>query len=166
MTFMDDFMDDCQSWFKLFLHIVYRLTDRLTDWQTDGHWYPLSRYRDWKVTHNYNFGLTFCPISAKTSHCDLSIYNKKTYTNMTTPINQISKLLMNIYSWCGGCFLEGGWESGPVPFLQGSRRKIFIFLQNLQYLAMNWNKKSFKTIIRDPWIQGEDLYYCSYPLHY
>ena len=59
MTFMDDFhgwlswtlswttfMDDFHgSWFKQFLHIVYWQTD----WQTDGHWYLLSCYRNWKL---------------------------------------------------------------------------------------------------------------------
>ena len=54
MTFMDDFhvlvMDD---WTLLFISYFYILitdgpTDELTDWQTDIHWYKLSRYRDWK----------------------------------------------------------------------------------------------------------------------
>ena len=52
MTFMDDFhgwllwMTDWTLLFISYFYILFK--DWRTDWQTDGHWYPLSCYRDWK----------------------------------------------------------------------------------------------------------------------
>ena len=57
MTFMDDFMDVCKGWLSWMTFMNYFHVPNFTYWLhtftlTDGHWYLLSHYCDWKLRKN------------------------------------------------------------------------------------------------------------------